>query len=55
MEEFNAFMTAINPYGLLNWLAAIYCGYVYSKTANGVILFLALLNLVFGITSIIGA
>jgi hypothetical protein len=54
MEEFNAFMIAINPYGLLNWISAIYCGYVYNKIGNGVILFLALLNLVLGITIIIG-
>lgn len=53
MEEINAFMTAINPYGLLNWIAAAYCGYVTGRTGNGLVLFFCLLNLLFGIFGIL--
>lgn len=49
MEEFNAFMIAINPYGLINWLVAFYCAYVTGRTGSGLILFLCLLNVLFGI------
>lgn len=54
MEEVAVFLAALNPYGLLNWLAAAYCGYVYNKIGNGVTLFLGVLNVVFGIVNIVG-
>ena len=53
MEEINAFFTVINPYGVLNWIAAIYCGYVVGKTGSGLILFFCLLNVLFGIFNIL--
>lgn len=53
MEEFAAFMAAINPYGALNWFAAAYCGYIYNKIGGGLILFFALINIVFGIIALV--
>ena len=54
MEEFTAFMNAINPYGALNWFSAAYCGYVYSRIGNGLILVFTLLNIGFGILGLLG-
>lgn len=54
MEEFAAFLIAINPHGLLNWISAAYCGYVYGQLGKGLILFFALLNIAFGLFGILG-
>lgn len=58
MNEVLVFLVALNPYGLMNWLAALYCIYTINniRRFNGTswpVGVLAVINIVFGILNVL--
>lgn len=60
MQEFNDFMTAINPFNILNWFAAAYSGWVAGQmfgmqfNGRGILLTgLCLLNLAIAVGALL--
>lgn len=60
MQAFNDFMTAINPFNILNWIAAAYSGLVAGQmfgmgwTGRGILLTgLCLLNLAIAVGALL--
>ena len=52
--EFLTFLSALNPYGILNWVAAAYALYVARQTKSALLLIVAAFNVFFGIIAIMG-
>ena len=48
MEYVLTFLGALNPYGIMNWLAMGYALHVSRKTNSVLLLLLAVLNALFG-------
>jgi ABC-type transporter Mla maintaining outer membrane lipid asymmetry permease subunit MlaE len=53
--EFLQFLASLNPYGIINWVAAAYALYVARKTKSVLLLIVVAANVVCGITAIMSS